>query len=340
MPDNNKIIFLAEHLSIGYGNKKRRSKELFSDLNFKLYRGEVTCILGPNGIGKSTLLKTMSGFVPKLGGSLKLGKRPVEEYNEKDFSGLVSVVLTDNLSGAGLTVFEFVSLGRYPYTGFLGFLKEKDKAVVNDALISVGIYDKSGYYVSELSDGERQKVLIAKAFVQETLVIILDEPTSFLDVSSRIEIMSLLHNIAVKYDKAVLLSSHAVEQVMAFTDKLWLLKEGRIICGVTEDVIMHREMDNLYGHDDEICFDYLHGFYLPFVSANRTINIVAPDDVILHWLLNALNRRGYFCYIGKKEYPYLFADKECIFIFYKDENNKRICTSFEELFEVLKQINN
>lgn len=156
-------------------------------------REELTCLLGPNGAGKSTLLRTLSAFQLPLEGELWLEGRPLRDYSEREKSRKIGVVLTDKTQAGGLTVYELVSLGRQPHTGFWGRLNREDHKLVEEALTAVGISHKAANYVAELSDGERQKVMIAKALVQECPLILLDEPTAFLDVVSRIEIMTLLH---------------------------------------------------------------------------------------------------------------------------------------------------
>lgn len=160
-------------------------------------------------------------------------------------------------------MYELVALGRQPHTGFFGRLHRHDHAIIQEALNAVGITHKAQSYTAELSDGERQKVMIAKALVQECPLIILDEPTAFLDVVSRIEIMTLLHRLAVEQNKAILLSTHDIEQALVLSDKLWLLsKEKGLQCGVTEDMILSHQMDNLFSHSN-IRFDYDHGIYYP-----------------------------------------------------------------------------
>ena len=201
------VVIEGKGLCIGYKVGKS-VKQVHAGLDFKLRRGELTCLLGANGAGKSTLLRTLAAAQPPLGGELDLLGKPVAVYSERERSRAIGVVLTDKTQVGGLTVFELAALGRQPHTGFFGRLSREDKAIVGHALSAVGVGEKAGHYIAELSDGERQKVMIAKALVQECPVILLDEPTAFLDVVSRIEIMSLLHRLAVSEGKAILLSTH------------------------------------------------------------------------------------------------------------------------------------
>lgn len=287
-------VITATDLCIGYRTGKRE-KRVHEHLSFNLYPGELTCLLGANGAGKSTLLRTLAASQSSLGGELLLQEKPLAAYSERDRSRTIGVVLTDKTQAGGLTVYELVALGRQPHTGFFGRLHKRDHAVINKALESVCIAHKAKSYIAELSDGERQKVMIAKALVQECPLILLDEPTAFLDVVSRIEIMTLLHNLAVTQQKAILLSTHDIEQALVLSDKLWLLsKENGLQCGVTEDMILNRRMDTLFARDD-IRFDYAHGLYYPAVDCRQTIVVEAADDILQHWATNALNRHRYSC---------------------------------------------
>lgn len=287
-------VMTATDLCIGYrtGRKENRVHE---HLSFNLCPGELTCLLGANGTGKSTLLRTLAASQPPLAGELFLQGKPLSTYTERERSRTIGVVLTDKTQAGGLNVYELVALGRQPHTGFFGRLHKQDHAVIREALEAVGIAHKAQSFTAELSDGERQKVMIAKALVQECPLILLDEPTAFLDVVSRIEIMTLLHRLAVTQQKAILLSTHDIEQALVLSDKLWLLsKESGLQCGVTEDMILNRRMDTLFAHQ-EIRFDYAHGVYYPTVNSRRTIVVEAADEVLLHWATNALNRHHYSC---------------------------------------------
>jgi iron complex transport system ATP-binding protein len=243
----NRNILTARNLSIGY----ERKAPLHTGLSFDLPGGELTCLLGANGTGKSTLLRTLSASQASLGGTLELLGKPLESYTERERSRSIGVVLTDRTQVGGLTVYELVSLGRQPYTGFFGKLTSEDRSIVNKALLDVGIVYKAQSYVAELSDGERQKAMIAKALVQECPLILLDEPTAFLDVVSRIEILKLLKRIAAKDGKGILLSTHDVEQALVLADRLWLLTpDGGLLTGTTEDLILSGTLNHLFRSTD------------------------------------------------------------------------------------------
>ena len=304
-------------------------------LNFQLHAGELTCLLGANGAGKSTLLRTLSASQPSLAGELRILDKPVSAYTEKERSRTIGVVLTDKTFTGGLSVYELVALGRQPHTGFFGRLTKEDRRIVEEAMENVGIAHKAMNYTAELSDGERQKVMIAKALVQECPLILLDEPTAFLDVVSRIEIMHLLHRLAVEQNKAILLSTHDIEQALVLSDKLWLLTKGEgLQYGVTEDIILSHRMDSLFPHKD-IRFDYDHGVYYPTVEGHRKVCVTCENKTLLHWTLNALNRHGYQCSSNLQEgMPHIKANSAKEFEV-SIQGKSKICSSFEEMLAII-----
>lgn len=331
-----KAVITTSHLSIGYRTGKQM-KKVHEHLSFRLYPGELTCLLGANGTGKSTLLRTLSASQAPLDGEILLQGKPLSAYSEKERSRTIGVVLTDKTQAGGLTVYELVALGRQPHTGFFGRLHKADHEVIRQALDAVGIAHKAKNYTAELSDGERQKVMIAKALVQECPLILLDEPTAFLDVVSRIEIMSLLHRLAVEQNKAVLLSTHDIEQALVLADKLWLLsRDNGLQCGVTEDMILNHRMDSLFSRED-IQFDYDHGVYYPIVKGEKEIAVGAEDETLLHWTVNALNRKGYSCVLagkGKPSLPHLHATAADKLVLEKEGKKQTFC-SFEAMLSFI-----
>ena len=330
------IVNKARHLCIGYRTGKQE-KIVHSDLNFELKAGELTCLLGANGAGKSTLLRTLSASQPPLGGELLLMGKPLDKYSEKERSRTIGVVLTDRTFAGGLTVYELVGLGRQPHTGFFGRLTKEDKRIIEEAMENVGIAHKARNYTAELSDGERQKVMIAKALVQECPLILLDEPTAFLDVVSRIEIMHLLHRLAQEQNKAILLSTHDIEQALVLSDRLWLLSRQKgLKCGVTEDIILTHQMEDLFPSKN-ISFDYDHGVYYPTVEGHRKVYVECKDKTLLHWTMNALNRHGYQCtFAPQADLPTLEAISANE-LKWQEGGNTQVFNSFEGLLGSLRE---
>ena len=236
----NAETIILKDLSIGY-RTKNATRVVAAGINAAICRGELTCLLGANGVGKSTLLRTLSAFQPALSGevliardgnssdagtSLTSGFSPLTSLSDKDLSRLIGVVLTEKPDVKNMTVRELVALGRSPYTGFWGTLHQHDWQVVDAAIDQVRISGLSERMVHTLSDGERQKVMIAKALAQQTPVIFLDEPTAFLDFPSKVEMMQLLRRLARESQKTIFLSTHDFELALQVADRLWLMADG------------------------------------------------------------------------------------------------------------------
>ena len=215
-------------MSIGYFRGKKKNI-LHSGIDVCLEEGEFVCILGPNGAGKSTLLKTIAGFLPKIKGKIFLQNEDLDILSEIERSKKISIVLTERPVIADMTVFELVALGRSPFTGFFGKIGKKDKNTIQKAIQDVGLKGFESKFISRLSDGECQKAFIAKSLVQETPLLLLDEPTAFLDLPSRIEIMYLLKNLAHTHRKSVLLSTHDLELALQTSDKILLMAIGKTL---------------------------------------------------------------------------------------------------------------
>lgn len=252
------VILETENLSIGY-----KGVQIAENLNLNLREGEVTALIGRNGAGKSTLIKTLTGNLPPLKGSVTINKENITKINRKDLSRLISVVNTDPHMAGGLRLRELVELGRIPYTGRIGILSKDDNRIVEEALKATGVLHMKERYVSELSDGERQKGMIARGLAQETPLIIMDEPFSFLDVASRWEILELMKNLAIEKNKAILFSTHEVSEALRMSDRIWLFTVNGLLEGEPEKLISSGAVDLLFPQS-RIKFDKKKGdFYLP-----------------------------------------------------------------------------
>lgn len=223
------------HLSVGY----KVGHTVVSDINLTLQSGQLACLIGENGVGKSTLLKTLTGFLPKLEGSLLLDGKDISEFSQRALARQISIVLTQKPDVQNLTVEEIIGLGRSPYTGFFGKLHANDQQIVDESITTVGIEKLKNRMIQTLSDGERQKVMIAKALAQQTPVIFLDEPTAFLDFSSKVETFQLLQRMAHEMGKLVLLSTHDLELAVRFSDTL-LQVNGDGLRTVSNEEVTHQ----------------------------------------------------------------------------------------------------
>ncbi len=257
---NEKKHIDIQNLSIGYRNGKNTNL-VANELNASICSGELVCLLGANGTGKSTLLRTICGFQSSFEGKVLLEGKAINGLDEKSLSKLLSVVLTEKISIPNATVYELVSYGRSPYTGLLGKLNSMDKLLVLEAIKKCGIEHKANEQLNSLSDGERQKAFIAKALAQDTPIIILDEPTAFLDLPARVEIIHLLRKVASDSKKSVLLSTHDLDLALQMADKLWLLKKGGpLISGSPEDLLLSNAFQDMF-QNQGIVFDTRTGLF-------------------------------------------------------------------------------
>ena len=280
-----------EGLSIGYQDKKRRHV-VAKGISGRLCGGELTCLLGANGIGKSTLLRTLAAFQPRLSGSIYVNGENIDRYSDKQRARIISVVLTERAMPQNLTVFELVGLGRTPYTGFWGGLSAEDAAVVSQALDWVGIRLLEQKSVHNLSDGERQKVMIAKAIAQETPVIYLDEPTAFLDYPSKIETMRLLHRLSRETGKVIFLSTHDMDMALQLADKVWLMQLGGTLCiGTPEDLALQGMLSTFFPEDD-VVFDEATGLFRIANTCHSYVQLIDIEGVHASMLRKALARDG------------------------------------------------
>lgn len=279
-----------EDLSIGY-NSKKNTKVVARHITTTIFSGELTCLLGANGIGKSTLLKTLTAFQPKLSGNISVAGKNIELYSEKQLARLISVVLTEKFDIKNMTSRELISLGRSPYTGFWGNIGKEDNEIIDQAISLVKIENLSARMVHTLSDGERQKVMIAKALAQQTPIILLDEPTAFLDFPSKVEIMQLLHQLSRKTNKTIFLSTHDLELALQIADKIWLMdSENGIRTGTPEDLSLNGSLSGFFARKG-IIFDQDTGLFRVENDYDRQVRLIGHGPTYT-MMRKALSRNG------------------------------------------------
>ena len=215
---------LANNLSIGYGN----DKIIFSDISFAAAEGDLIALLGVNGIGKSTLLRTISGLQKSVSGRILIEGKELQSLSVQERAKLISIVLTERIFVDNISVKEFITLGRAPYTNWLGKLSQEDADEIERVIAIMKIEKLQHQLFNRISDGEKQKILIARALCQQTPVIILDEPTAFLDFKNKKDILELLSSIAKEMKKTVILSTHDIDAALAYCNKCWLMTEQKI----------------------------------------------------------------------------------------------------------------
>lgn len=250
------------NLSVGY-----HGKPLLDRLNLSVERGELVALLGANGIGKSTLIKSITGRLQPIEGEVVVDGKNLTDISNKELAKLISIVTTNRSMAGALTVAETVALGRQPYTGFFGRLSGSDKEIVAGALQSVGMSMFATRSVAALSDGERQKVMVARALAQQTPIMLLDEPTSFLDVASRLETFQLLSQLSHSTRKGVIVSTHDIATALRLADRLWLLAEDArgertVVAGTPSELIENGALETMF-RGRHVRFDTEAGDFIP-----------------------------------------------------------------------------
>ncbi len=290
-------LAVLERLSVGYraaGGRGRGGEPtvVLAGVSEALHEGELVCLLGPNGSGKSTLLKTIAGFEEPLAGELRIAGRAIDGLSLRERAREVSVVLTERVDSGMLTGYELVALGRYPYTAWTGGLSAEDDRVIRRSIQAVKAGHLAGRSVSTLSDGERQRIMIARALAQEPRLLLLDEPTAFLDLPRRVEIMALLRSLARGEGHAVLLATHELELALPVADRLWLITpEGTIEVGAPEDLILQGAFERSFPAEG-LEFDRRRGSFRAVRGSRRRVGL-SGEGLAFHWTKHALGREGF-----------------------------------------------
>lgn len=239
------MILQTTHLDIGYGRHAVQT-----DLNLAISRPEMISLIGTNGTGKSTLLRTLSGLQPPLAGTISIADRQLARISSAAKARLISIVLTDTFTTEHMTVYELVAMGRIPYTSWADRLSHDDDAIIRRAIQDVNLAFKTDSPITELSDGERQRATIARALAQDTPLILLDEPTSHLDLPNRIEIMLLLKQLAEQQGKSIIISTHEVNLALQTSHTIWLLtREQALIAAPPADMIANPVFVSAFSSD-------------------------------------------------------------------------------------------
>jgi iron complex transport system ATP-binding protein len=282
-------LLSALGLSVGY-RAGHGSRAVLSGLDLELFPGELVCLLGPNGAGKSTLLRTLAGLQPPLAGTLRWEGAAAAPAGP-EWARRSAIVLTERVEGGNLSVYDLAALGRHPRTGWTGRLSPSDREAVDRALVSAGAADLRTRRYDELSDGEKQKVMLARALAQETPLILLDEPTAFLDLPRRVETMRALRTLA-RGGRAVLLSTHDVDLALRAADRLWLLPSGGPLkSGLPEELVLRGDFGAVFNQGD-VAFDAAAGEFRVHGEAARKARL-AGDALEVFWTARALAREGF-----------------------------------------------
>ena len=279
------------HLRTGY-TERRRSVVISPDLSLSIRPGEIVMLMGPNGSGKSTLMHTMAGLLPPLAGEVQLGEKPLSSLTMKEVARQLSLVLTERIPAGNMDVWEVVTIGRYPYTGFRGVLSAEDKRICEEALATCCLTELRERIFDTLSDGEKQRVMIARALAQETPLILLDEPTAHLDLPSRLEVTTMLRTLAHELGKSILISTHELDLALGWADTIWLLdRSGAITAKAPEDLILDGDIERVFG-DPRLRFDSERGEFSIAEEPGQQIHLTG-EGLRYSWTCRALPRLGY-----------------------------------------------
>lgn len=312
------MLVTTEHLSIGY-----RNYIVQSNLNLVVENGDLICMLGTNGCGKSTLLRTLAGLQPSLAGKVLLQGQSLDDLSSQQKAKLFALVLTDPVEAKNMTVYDVIALGRYPYSSWLGNLSEEDKHFIQRALLQVKLQHKTFSRISELSDGERQRIMIARALAQDTPLILLDEPTAHLDLPNRVDTMLFLRRLAHETGKAVVLSTHELDLALQTADKLWLMSPQKgMYCGLPEDLVLSGAFQEVFA-SQSFFFNPANGNFSVSYDTYKPVHVYG-DKMRVYWTVRALARLGY-CGEEKADTSVEVSAGKWIL------NHSKVCSSIEEL---------
>ncbi|HUG86121.1 MAG TPA: ABC transporter ATP-binding protein [Euzebya sp.] len=283
----------AEALVAGHRDGRRRIP-IVGPVDLTVEAGRLTVVMGPNGAGKTTLLRALSGVTAPLAGRVLIGDTPLGDLRRGQRARTIAVVLTDHPDVGLLKVRDVVGIGRHPHTGWAGRMDAYDHDVVADTMAAVGVTHLADRHLGRLSDGQRQRVWIARALAQEPEVLLLDEPTAFLDLPGRVETVALLRRLAVERDLAVVASIHDLDLALRIADHVWLLgADGALTAGAPEDLALSGAIDVAFGRDD-VRFDLTTASFSTPVDCCAEVGLTGldADPVRRLWTERALTRAG------------------------------------------------
>ena len=283
-------ILSIENADFGYFTKNGKSN-ILSDINLVVKKSELICLIGRNGSGKSTLLRTLVRLQETLKGNILLEGKNINGIRRFDLAKLLSSVSTGVVENDSMTIRELVSLGRFPYTNWIGSLSEEDHEIIDHSLNMAGISALAGRKINEVSDGERQRAMIARTLAQNTPLVILDEPTAFMDIPAKYDLINLLYELTRK-GKAIIYSTHDLNIAIKFSDKIWIIDKNRVFEGSPEDLVLNNTISEIF-ESDKIIFKPESGDFELKTNARAVIRLEGNDPVSTLWTRQALGRKGY-----------------------------------------------
>ena len=331
-PEN---ILEINKLEIGYPVKGNTNNILFRNINLTGKSGELIALVGKNGIGKSTLLRNVSGLQSPLNGKISYFGKSKNEFSRTDFAQMVSFVSTEIVNVSNLSVFDLVSLGRFPHTNWLGKLKPEDVNKSVRALEMVGMSEFIHKNINEISDGERQRVMIARTLAQDTQIIVLDEPTAFLDLPNKYEIIHLLNTLSKDENKTVIFSTHDLNIAIQEADKIYLMLEDDVIEGAPEDLILNETFNKIF-ENSNLKFDKQKGDFKMQKSHLSKIGLLGEGSCYT-WTKKALERLNFSVIKGNDSMMHVEIEKGNSFCLWKLKNHERI-NEFKSIYELCSHL--
>jgi iron complex transport system ATP-binding protein len=283
-------IVTIDGLRTGY-RSGRDEIIILEGLHSTALRGELIAVIGKNGAGKSTLLRTIIGLQPALGGKIFHEGRDILEYSRLELARKVGYISTEAVRATNMNVYDLVSLGRYPYTNWTGRIDRENHIRIIEAIENAGMTSFNSRFISELSDGERQRAMIARILAQDTGLMVMDEPTAFLDIGSKFEILHLLHNLAKTTGKTIIFSTHDLQMAISQADKIWLLKDKKLVEGAPEDLMIQGEFDHIFD-SSPARYNSDQGTFT-FIGEEQGSIYVEGEGILRHWTEKAVNRNGF-----------------------------------------------
>ncbi|MDA0349836.1 MAG: ABC transporter ATP-binding protein [Verrucomicrobia bacterium] len=328
-------------LSIGYESRKGGNSIVAKGLNLSLNRGKFICLLGPNGAGKSTLIRTLAGIQPALKGEVRLSGSPIEKIAPRTRAKTISLVLTQAMPPGIFSAYSMVALGRHPHTNWNGHLTSEDREKIDWAINEVRAEKLASRQFSELSDGEKQKVMVARALAQEAPLMLLDEPTAYLDILRRVELMRTLRSLAHQQQMAILQSTHDLDLALRCADELWLFSEsGDITKGTPESLALNGRMAEVFG-SSELEWDLNQGSFHMHEDPCQFVRLEGNGPELL-WTTRTLGRLGFGIATAGRESAFSIAiDKTGSSAVWKvsRENNQTNFESLENLTQWIEGLN-
>jgi len=283
-------ILTLDSLEIGYFAGRHRNV-LLPPLSAVANKGELIAVIGKNGIGKSTLLRTITGLQPGLGGEIMFRGKNIRQYSRMDLAQEVGYISTEIIKVSNMKVFDMVSLGRFPHTNWIGRIDREDEKIILDSINKTSMAAYCNRFVSELSDGERQKVMIARILAQDTGIMVMDEPTAFLDIGSKYEILHLMHRLSRESQKTIIFSTHDLHMAISQADKIWLILDDHLKEGAPEDLVIEGDFNHLFD-SSPVQFSAENGTFT-FRGDERGAFYIDGHGIACHWTEEAVKRAGF-----------------------------------------------